>query len=269
MTSHAEHSSKPSAFDESDIKKDSTRGHKKPNKKVLTICVILTIIVIVGIGVYYYFQYQHQQMLLKNPVAASEVIQENVIAAVQKLTPLPTNENPAIAKVTDITKLKNQPFFRNAKNGDFVLLYSQNKRVILYDPNANKVIESVTYQSSPAQANAQVGAQSNTEPQAVSAALNKPIPVAIYNGTTIAGLAKKTQAFLQTKMTNIEFISETNAAKQNYPQTLVIDLTGKNPVPQEELANLLGGKVSSMPSGEATPANADFLVILGSNSSQQ
>lgn len=257
MTSHADHSSKPSAFDETDVKKESTRGQKKGNKTVLIACIILTIIVVLGIGVYYYLQYQHQQMLLKNPVLASEVIQENVIAKVQKLTPLPTNENPAIAKVTDISKLKNQPFFQNAKNGDFVLLYSQNKRVILYDPNANKIVESVTYQTSAAQANQEV--------QGASAAPSQTIPVVIYNGTTIPGLAKKTQSFLQTKMTNIDFVAETNAAKQNYTQTLVIDLTGKNPVPQEELANLLGGRVSPLPSGESKPANADFLVILGSN----
>jgi uncharacterized protein YneF (UPF0154 family) len=245
-----EHSSHPSAFEVSDTPKAKASSNREQKKQILIICIILTAIIIVGIGVYYYLQYQHEQALLKNPLIASQMIQETVVTDVGKLTQLPTDQKPAIAKVTDITKLKNQPFFQNAKNGDFVLLYSKDRRVILYDPVANKIIESAILPAS---------------------ALATPTPmqslsIAIYNGTTIAGLAKKTQTFLQQKMNNIDIVSEANAANQGYKQTLVIDLTGNNPVICSQLASLLGAAVAVLPKGEVKPANTDVLIILGSRS---
>jgi hypothetical protein len=246
------HSSPLSAFEVSDVKKTKIPESGKQRSPLLIAGIIVTVIIVIGIGLYYYLQYQHEQKLLKNPVLASEIIQESVVSRVGKLTQLPTDEKPAIAKVTDITKLKNQPFFQNAKNGDFVLVYSKDKRIILYDPNSNKIIQSVTYQANSSQV------------QGASSAPSQPITVAIYNGTTIAGLAKKTQAFLEQKLNNIDIISETNAARQDYTQTLVVDLTGNNSAVSSQLATLLGATVASLPNGEAKPGNTDLLVILGS-----
>src|SRR5258708_4719917 len=101
----------------------------------------LTAIVIFGIGLFYFLQYQHAQNLLKNPVLASELEQEAIVSKVGKLTTLPPGELPTIAKVTDQTKLQDQEFFRDAKNGDIVLIYTKTKRIVLYDPLANKVVQ--------------------------------------------------------------------------------------------------------------------------------
>ncbi len=65
---------------------------------------------------------------------------KQLVDEVGKLMVLP-KEVPTIATVTDITKLKNQPFFANAKNGDRVLLYTQAKKAILYRPSIKKIID--------------------------------------------------------------------------------------------------------------------------------
>ncbi len=65
----------------------------------------------------------------------------DTVNTVGKLIVLPTNETPTIAVVTDLSVLKNQPFFANAKVGDKVLIYTKAQKAILYDPQLNKIVE--------------------------------------------------------------------------------------------------------------------------------
>lgn len=53
---------------------------------------------------------------------------------------LPSNETPTIFTVTDINKVKSQAFFRDAQNGDRVLIYSKTGQAILYRPSIKKII---------------------------------------------------------------------------------------------------------------------------------
>src|SRR5579864_7664084 len=112
-------------------------------KKHIVIGVVLSLIALSGIstGAYYYIQYQKTQQLLKNPKLATQFEVETLIDRVGKLIELPQGEQPTIATVSDYTKLQDQAFFQNAKNGDKVLIYSKAKKAILYDPQEDKIIE--------------------------------------------------------------------------------------------------------------------------------
>jgi hypothetical protein len=46
-----------------------------------------------------------------------------------------------MATVLEQDKLKDQPFFARAQNGDKVIIYTQNKKAILYRPSENRIIE--------------------------------------------------------------------------------------------------------------------------------
>jgi|688.fasta_scaffold00232_92 hypothetical protein len=61
-------------------------------------------------------------------------------AKISKLMLLP-NEKPVFATVTDKTKLQDQEFFKKAENGDEVLMFPENKKVILYRPSINRIID--------------------------------------------------------------------------------------------------------------------------------
>jgi hypothetical protein len=60
---------------------------------------------------------------------------------VSLLVDLPQGETPTIATVNDASKLKNQAFFANAKDGDKVLIYSKAGKAVLYRPSSNRIIE--------------------------------------------------------------------------------------------------------------------------------
>jgi len=243
-----------SIFDAPVVSKELHKELKLSKKLILILGTVLTLCVIVGFCLYYYLQYQQNQKVLKNPLLASEMEQEKVVSNVSQLTQLPQGEQPTIAKVSDITKLQGQQFFQHAKNGDYVLIYSKAKEAILYDPDGNKIVQvgPISLNQSSSQ-QAALGAQ--TTPQQISAV--------IENGTTIAGLAKKTEVQLATSLPVITVVSEGNAVKQDYTQTIVVDLTGKNAAVASHLASVLKGIVGPLPSGEVKPAGADILIILG------
>ena len=88
-----------------------------------------------------YNQAQNELKRLSNPDQAAKDQQAQLIDDIGKLVELPKDETPTIATVTDAEKLKTQPFFQEAQDGDKVVIYSQSKRAILYRPSTKKVIE--------------------------------------------------------------------------------------------------------------------------------
>lgn len=68
-----------------------------------------------------------------------------LISKVGKLIVLPSDESPTITTITDVSKLSDQSFFRNAKNKDKFLIYTNAKWAVLYRPSENRIIEVGTY----------------------------------------------------------------------------------------------------------------------------
>lgn len=115
--------------------------------------LLLFILLLIITSVIFFFKYQKAQQALTNLQIPQQVKQESakqLIDEVGKLIVLP-KEDPTIATVTDITKLKNQPFFAQAKNGDKVLLYTNAKKAILYRPSIGRIIavEPISFASTP------------------------------------------------------------------------------------------------------------------------
>lgn len=66
-----------------------------------------------------------------------------IIEAIGKLIRLPSDETPQLISISAINleQLKNQSFFKDAKEGDVLVIYSQNKKAILFDPKANIILD--------------------------------------------------------------------------------------------------------------------------------
>lgn len=65
----------------------------------------------------------------------------SVVEDVAKLIKLPEGEIPSVATITDLSQLPNHEFYRFAKVGDKMLIYSQAHKIILYRPSEKIIID--------------------------------------------------------------------------------------------------------------------------------
>lgn len=126
-------------------------GMSRKHKVTLGVLAVALIASIVG-----NVSLANQVKTLKDPQGAAENQIRKVVADVGKLIVLPQNETPTIATVSDLAPLKSQPFFTNAALGDQVLIYTNARKVILWRPTENKIIEvaPLTINSLPASSSA-------------------------------------------------------------------------------------------------------------------
>jgi hypothetical protein len=104
--------------------------------------LVIVVIVALSAGGGMYFVKQKPEIFgLSKDAATAQVEADALIAQVGLLIALPTDEKPTVATVTDLEKVKDQPFFKNAKNGDKVLIYTNAKKAILYRPSEKRIIE--------------------------------------------------------------------------------------------------------------------------------
>lgn len=97
---------------------------------------------LIGAGLIYGIaKYKPEYLGLSKGETNLQTEADNVANVVGKLMTLPTGERPTVATVTDLEKIKEQNFFKNSEVGDKVLIYTNAKKVILYRPSENKIID--------------------------------------------------------------------------------------------------------------------------------
>jgi hypothetical protein len=130
--------------------------------------LFLTFLVVAVVGIlgttYYYRQYQ---ALKNNPNIVAQKETERLVALLGKIIELPKNETPTIATISDKEKLKDQPFFSTAENGDILFAYNTAMKAILYRPSINKIIN--------------VAPITINQPQDVTQGVKKTTPVPAVN----------------------------------------------------------------------------------------
>ncbi len=65
---------------------------------------------------------------------------ESIVERVERLAIVPKGEDPTLATVSDPLKLSDQDFFKEAEVGDKVLIYGAAKKVVLYRPQEDKIV---------------------------------------------------------------------------------------------------------------------------------
>lgn len=187
---------------------------------------------------------------------------------------LPQNETPTIATVTDVTKLADQPFFRNAKNGDKVMIFGSTKEAILYRPSIHKIIAvapinataSPTVTPAPQATNVSGTPTVSLTPTPTKEA--EKLKVVVLNSTKTAGLAKKAADLLDK--TKYEVLTTSNAQGE-YKITSISSVNKDKKIADSDLKGAastfskIKPTVSALPTGEAAPAGVDVVIIVGSD----
>ena len=107
-------------------------------KKIFVGIFLLLLFSAMGATFYFYKQWSD---LKQNPQKIFEQEVKDIVDMVGKILVLPEGEQPTVATVTDLERLKDQPFFAQAKIGDKVLIYTNARKAILYRQKENKIVE--------------------------------------------------------------------------------------------------------------------------------
>lgn len=124
------------------------KKHSKKFFNLRTLLVVLFGFIFIGTATsaaYFYWQYRQ---LSKNQVTSEKEIAQ-MVETVGKLMELPADESPNLATVTDIEKIKDQPFFARSQNGDKVLFYLKWGKAIMYRPSTHKIIDVTEIKATP------------------------------------------------------------------------------------------------------------------------
>lgn len=224
----------------------------------------LLLIAIVGGG---YLGYQ--KFLVKNETEKTNESKspddekKSILDTLAKFIELPSDE-PVIMTISDIEKLKDNPFFTNAKNEDKVIVFKDSKRAMLFRPSTNKLVEMQTVSLDESPTTTETKSDDKGKVAGASDKITS-LKVAILNGTSTAGLATKSKEKLlsSTKAGEIEIIQLGNANNRSYSKGIIFDATGKLSSVVAELAKLFSlNSVKTLPAGETLPAGAQILIIV-------
>jgi hypothetical protein len=101
--------------------------------------LIMALVVIASLAVAGYF-YKQNRDIKANPNSVSQKEVESLTKNISKLMTVPTDEQPTVATVQDKEKLKDQPFFKDAQNGDKLLIYTKAQKAIIYRESQKKLV---------------------------------------------------------------------------------------------------------------------------------
>ena len=117
---------------------------REAKKSLKWLLKLIPYVIILAAGIYggtYLVRQKPTWFGLPQGTAQAQAEANALVAKVSKLMDLPTDETPTIATVTDVSIVKDQPFFAKAQNGDKVLIYQKAGKAILYRESENKIIE--------------------------------------------------------------------------------------------------------------------------------
>lgn len=116
---------------------------------------ILLIIISAGYSEYYFYskykrasseskEWQNKYNdLIEHPEQLAKNEAELYLEKAKKIdNTIPSNEIPEVQTVLDVSQLKNQEFFKDAQNGDKILVFKLAKKAYIYRPSENKIINS-------------------------------------------------------------------------------------------------------------------------------
>ena len=157
----------------------------------------LVVVALIAAGGWWAFNTQSSDDLSNLSANAGEKLTDSqvqaVISRVSKFMVVSSDEKPSVVVLRNVAELAaQQPFYRDAKDGDVLIVYSS--RAIVYDAKENKLVSVSPIQQNTATPVPTVvasgSAQLTPSPSGTPPAPEK-VTIEVRNGTSTAGLAGK------------------------------------------------------------------------------
>lgn len=224
-----------------------------------------------GFFVYQNWQLQREIAVLKTTANLSEdearKVTEELVKEVGKLIALPSDESPTLATILDVEKLKGQPFFANAVNGDKVLVYTNARKAYLYRPNERKLIEVGTLtpgdqaasQELLSQQQGQVAGESTSPtPDAIGA-----VTIALRNATTDETRLTTYEQLVKQRVPTATISERGTASRTDLFSSVLYDVKGTQSAKAQALARALGLQSAGKLPDTEPASTADFVIFVG------
>ena len=222
--------------------------------------VVVAVVLVIGGLAFNSFRLSRQNKILglqvetlrkdPNSVAKEEI--KGLVEKLSKLVVLPEGEEPVVATVTDKEKLKDQPVFAKAENGDKILIYAKAQKAYIYRVDKNLLIDVVPVN---------IGNQQLT---ITGVDEKNPLEIALVNGSKNTGMTGELEKRIEEKkIPGVKVVSKATAKSDAYEKTLVFDIDGKHAKQAAEVALLVGGGVATQ-SSETFP-KADIMIVIGAD----
>ncbi|MDL1953401.1 LytR family transcriptional regulator [Candidatus Uhrbacteria bacterium UHB] len=189
------------------------------------------------------------------PVAKTEDMQQEVESIVTKVSRhllVNPNEAPYVATITniDLVRQNNPVFYKDAEQGDKVLIWSD--KAVVYSPTKDKLVAVMT----------SIPPDLSQQPTSTPSEPEKQANIEIRNGSRVAGAASRLRTTLRESGMTVISIGDAGAV---YEETLIIDLTGG------AVANAITALAEAIPEAQATSVlpdteratTADILILIG------
>lgn len=105
------------------------------SRPIIALITIGAVIAILAVALGFLFWQREKVKTGRYPAKSDQIIQQ-----VGRIYQLPSGEAPTVAQIQDKTKLTSQAFFKDAQNGDYVLVYKSAKLALLYREKDRKLI---------------------------------------------------------------------------------------------------------------------------------
>lgn len=240
--------------------KISQIGQRSNNKGFFHYLLQVIVVVLLIVGAWLVFTDKIQlDSAPKTDVEATEAEIDSLLEKISVHMILPSAEKPVLATIIDADKLSlEDPFYAGAEDGDKLLIWSAERRAIIYSPSRDIVVnmgpiifEGTMTQQSEATPSAQVV-------ESVEETDESPLKIQILNGSDISGAAGELADDLAGD--DIEIVNTGNAINE-YNELTIISISGRDIT---VLKDKLGVEpISEVPEGEKYDEGIDALVIIG------
>lgn len=226
----------------------------KINKKTLWLFVFLATVLLTSVGTFFYLKahpdmfFSQKQSPTKEEPKDTRTELDVILADIKTVMLLTDSERPTLATVTEVEKMRSQSFFKNAENGDKIVIYSQGKKAILWRPSTKMIIEVGTV---------------TTENSAEAPKVDQAKKVTVLTATSDT-------AYVQTLMTKLKkipgvvIVAQKASVASTITHSSIIDVTKARPLEAKLIAQTLGVPLDEkLPADETIPDSTDFVLIIG------